>query len=493
MKLGAGLVASAVATGTVAAQEGVSPLAGAQALRPRTGPGYKNDFKRLGGNGPMDDTTRKIVRFVAEFSDASLTPNVAKVLNRTMIDSAASIIAGFEEEHARIAARLAKLSPPGELKCTVLGYGIPTTPELGAFANGCLIRATDFNDNAPGGHNSDLIPAALAIGEAVHSTGAEMLAAIVMGYELKGRSPAGESGSAAMVAGKLMKLDEDRLANALSMAITPHVALNKGVGAMSMWKGVRSAEATKNGVWAALLARAGMTGPPQPFEGRGGMWYSRGALGRDFTLPGSPLSIELAWNKRFPSDAQSQGALVLVPEMRQWTTVDDIASVEYDLTFGNWEEVADAPKWDPQNRETADHSMPYLLARALMDGDIYLDSFEPAKFRDPAVRQLMNKMTFGPVAGWEGLGTARITIRKTNGQTRSWDTLGGSRTPGLREYSALMSDDDIARKYERVCAFKKVTNIQRDQARAIWSDLRAVKDIGEAVRALATFGRAVAL
>src|SRR5207237_8171665 len=133
-------------------------------------------------------------------------------------------------------------------------------------------------------HDSNLIPAALAIGEALHSSGAEVLAAIVIGYEVM-RTNSGESVAPAMAAGKLMKLDEDRLANAVTLALTPHVALNKGVGAMSMWKGCRSAEAVKCGVWAAILAQLGMTGPPQPFEGRGGLWYSQGRIGRDFSLP----------------------------------------------------------------------------------------------------------------------------------------------------------------------------------------------------------------
>src|SRR5205814_3826177 len=102
----------------------------------------------------------------------------------------------------------------------------------------------------------------------------------------------GEPVAAAMGAGKLMGLNEDQLANALTLALTPHVALNKGVGALSMWKGCRSAEAMKCGVWAALMARAGMTGPPQPFEGRGGLW-SRNGNGADFTLPQYPkMNIE---------------------------------------------------------------------------------------------------------------------------------------------------------------------------------------------------------
>jgi 2-methylcitrate dehydratase len=272
-----------------------------------------------------------------------------------------------------------------------------------------------------------------------------------------------------MTAGKLMKLDEDRLANAVGMALIPHVALNKGVGALSMWKGVRTAEATKCGVWSALMAREGMTGPPQPFEGRGSAWADRGP-GRPFTLPDqAELSIERTWAKRFPSDAQSQGVLVLLPEIRSWTTVDDIESIQYDMTLDNWQEVGSAPKWDPRNRETADHSLPYLLARGLMDGDIYIDSFKSEKILDPKVRELMARMTLGPVVGWRGLGTGRLTIRKKSGEQKYWDTLGGSRNPELEDYrrNVNMTDQEIAKKFDRACAYMQVTGAQRDRARSV--------------------------
>src|SRR5262249_14965342 len=161
-------------------------------------------------------------------------------------------------------------------------------------------------------------------------------------------------------------LDEDRLANALSIALTPHVALNKGVGSLSMWKGVRSAEATKCGIWAAILAKEGMTGPPQPFEGRGGSWARGGR--QDFTAPRqSQMAIERNWFKRRPAEASSQGTLEIVPEMRGWAKPEEIAAIEYEMT--DLGEISDNPKWDPRNRETADHSMPYILARALLDGD----------------------------------------------------------------------------------------------------------------------------
>jgi 2-methylcitrate dehydratase len=438
----------------------------------------------------MDDTTRKIVRFVREFNESRLTPSAVDAINRTMLDCIACFVAGFEQEPVRIAARLARQVQGTDLKCTVLGYGLSSSPELATFANSVMVRVTDFNDNAPGGHNSDLIPAALAIGEALHKSGAEVMAAIAVGYEIKAAPAGGEPVAAAMAAGKLMGLDEDRLANAVGMALVPHVALNKGVGAMSMWKGVRSAEATKNGVWAALLAREGMTGPPQPFEGRGSLWALRGRS-RDFTLPVQErLCIERTWFKRFPSDAQSQGFLVLLPEMRAWTRAEEIASIQYDMTHNNWQEVGGAAKFDPRNPETADHSAAYLLARGLIDGDIYVDSFVPEKypFRDPVVKALMEKMTFAPVDGWGGLGTARITIRKQSGEQRSWDTWGGSRNPTLDDYPRL-TNDEIRAKFDRACRFRGVADAQRDRAWNVWGNLRAVKDIGEAMRTLATFGR----
>jgi 2-methylcitrate dehydratase len=462
-------------------------------IRPHTSAGYTNHYDRLGGNGPMDDTTRKIVTFVREFNESRLNESVVDSLNRTLLDSMACIVAGFEQEPVRIAARLARQVQPVELKSTVLGYGIPTSPELAAFANGVMIRVNDFNDNAPGGHNSDLIPAALALGEALHKSGAEVMTAIAIGYEIKAAPAGGESVAAAMAAGKLMGLDEDRLANAVGMALIPHVALNKGVGAMSMWKGVRSAEATKCGVWAALLAREGMTGPPQPFEGRGSLWSLRRP--REVTLPVQErLCIERTWFKRFPSDAQSQGFLVLIPEMQAWTTVDEIASIQYDMTHNNWQEVGGNAKWDPRNPETADHSAPFLLARALIDGDIYIDSFVPEKypFRDPVVKALMEKMTLAPVDGWGGLGTARITIRKHSGEQRIWDTLGGARNPRLEDYPRL-TNDEIRAKFDRACAFRRVGEAQRDRAWTVWGNLRALEDVGEAMQTLATFGRPQAL
>ena len=446
MKLGAGAVLSASVAGpAAAAQEESAPRAGRTApapgsmrapgeIAPFTGPGYKNTANRLNGNGPMDDTTRKIVSWVHGFKESDITPAAKKRFDETMIDSMASLVAGFEEENCRIATRIAKTSAPTTMKCTILGYGVETTPEMATFANGCLIREVDFNDANP--HTSNLIPGALAMAEALHSTGIEDMTALVIGYEIWGTG-SGESVPTAMAAGKLMGLDEDRLANALTIALTPHVALNKGVGALSMWKGTRSAEATKCGIWAALLAREGMTGPPQPYEGRGGLWASQGGRGQDFTLPlQSKMAIERNWFKRRPTEASSQGVLRMMPEIRSWVTPDEVAAIHWDTSYSVWEEICDNPKWDPTNRETADHSLPYIIARALIEGDVYMDSFnDMSKVNDPAARALMAKTTMAPVNGWEGLGVGRLTITKKSGETKYFDAYNGVRDLQLNTIS----------------------------------------------------------
>jgi 2-methylcitrate dehydratase len=507
-KMGAGVVAAAALSAPIVEAQGrggggggggqAGPAAAPAAPgsmpdmtlpRLRVTAGYKNTANRLSGNGPMDDTTRQIVKFVLDFNESKLTEPVIYAVHRTLVDSMSAIIAGFEEEPSRISARVAQQAQGSTYKATVFGYGVSTTPELAAFANGVQVRTCDFNDNP--GHTSNLIPAALAIGESLHATGAQVMAAICVGYEVS-LVPIGYGGvepiQAAMTAGKLMGLDEDRLANALTIALTPHVALNKGVGALSMWKDARSAEATKCGVWAATLARDGMTGPPQPFEGRGGFWASSGVT-RPFTLPvEDKLAIERNWFKRRPAEDSSQGTLDIASEMRAWTKPDEIASIDNYMNPGGMGEIGDAPKWDPRNRETADHSMPYLLSRALIDGDIYLDSFTPEKYLDPAVRVLMNKITTIEVREWGGLGPARIVIRKKNGETRTWDSYNGIRNIDETVHPHF-TDEELLAKFNRVCAYKKIDDVQRDRIHAIWSNLYKVKDVGEAIQTVAKYGR----
>ena len=492
MKMGAG---AAMAPWSVQ-----SPAAQPPAAAAVTHSGWTNNAGRASGNGPMDETTRRIVRYVRSFGEANLTGSLVETLGDTMVDAIASIVSGFESEPARICARMARTTQ-STLPSTVLGYGITTSPELAAFANGCMLRHADFNDLGPGGHVSDILSGIFAIGEAYHSTGPQMLAAVALGYEIAGALAAalsnGDQGwdgpfegpATAMAAGKLMGLDEDRLANALSLTLVPHMPMKVShVGALSHWKGCHSSEAVRCAVFSTLLATEGMTGPAQPFEGRQGLWDHIGRFTELHLPAASPdglMVVERMHAKRFPSEGSTQSILEIIPPIRAWTKADDIASIFVQLPHDGWLETADPPKWDPRNRETADHSMPYVIAVALIDGDVYLDSFSPKRIQDPAVRRLMEKITVGPDPKLTYQGAARLTVRNRAGGELVKETLVRLSTP--------MTHQEIVAKFNRVCAFMSMPDEQRDRARAMWSNLAQVRDMAEPIRALAHFGRPLPL
>jgi len=262
-----------------------------------TGPGWVNNSGRASGNGPMDESSRRIVEFVSSYSESKLTDPLAETLNYLMADTLGAIYGGFESEPIRICARLAETMPG---PCTVWGYGIKTTYEMAAFTNAAMIRHTDFNATP---HNNEMFGGILAFGEALHSTGPQVMAAMVIAYEVvtaigntgQGNyDPSGwdspyHSVGTAMGVGKLMGLNQDQLANALSLALVPHMPMYVcHVGTQSMWKGTHSAEQVRNGVWGAMLAREGMTGPCMPFEGRDGLIAHIGPFTADLQFPTNP-------------------------------------------------------------------------------------------------------------------------------------------------------------------------------------------------------------
>jgi hypothetical protein len=143
-----------------------------------SGPGWVNNSGRANGNGPMDECSRRIVEWVHAYSASDLTDSLAGTIGEAMMDSIGVLYAGFESEPARANARLAARYPGPS---TVMGYGIKTTEEMAAFANGCMIRHTDFN---VGFHNTEMLGGILAVGEALHSSGAQVMAGLVIAYEV---------------------------------------------------------------------------------------------------------------------------------------------------------------------------------------------------------------------------------------------------------------------------------------------------------------------
>jgi len=179
------------------------------------------------------------------------------------------------------------------------------------------------------------------------------------------------------------------------LAVTPNVPTRQTrVGELSMWKGCATAGAAKNGVFAALLASRGMTGPPDPFEGLDGIWQLvTGPFQLELTIQPPVFVIEQIHTKFRPADYQAQGPVELILSMRDRFDIDDVDRIHVETYWLAYSENGSEPaKWDPQTRETADHSLPYLLATALVDGEVGLQTFTSERILDPKLRPLMNRI-----------------------------------------------------------------------------------------------------
>ena len=358
----------------------------------------------------MDRTTELLSSYATSLRYSDLPPETIHEAKRRIIDALGCAMGGCLSEPGGIAQRLAAMTS-STMPSRVLASGVRTSPEMAAFANTTMVRYLDCNDtfvSAGSGHPSDMIPAALAVADPCRASGEDVIAATVLAYEVYGsfadRVAAGDRGwdqgifaviGSACAAGKILGLSMDQMSHAVSLAIVPNLPLNQTrVGELSMWKGCATAAAVRNGVFAALLAREGMGGPAEPFEGRHGLY----AHAIEAMEPGpldvkGPFRINDTSLKFFPSQIHTQGPTSLALRLRSRVDLDDVESINLETYRVAWASAGSEPeKWDPQARETADHSLPYLIAMALRDGAITPDSFAMERVRDPDLRPLMRKI-----------------------------------------------------------------------------------------------------
>ncbi len=359
----------------------------------------------------MDQTTRRLAAYVSALKYENLGPATIAAARNRFIDSIGCAFGGYRSDAAEVARKVA-MAASGVSAASLLGSGASTSMEMAAFANSVMIRYLDFNDtyiSIGAGHPSDMLGAVIAVAEARQVSGRDFLVAMVAAYEifieLADRIPIRSRGwdqgvyvvlGSAAAAGKLLGLDENTLGEALSIAITANIPTRQTrSGELAMWKGCATAAAARAGVFAALLAQAGMTGPTAAFEGRHGVWeqvtgpFEPGPMGGG----GRPFAVERAAIKFFPSEYHSQAPLWSILKMRRGIVLDQIAAINLQTYHLTWSEIGSEPeKWAPKTRETADHSLPFLIAAALRDGEITSESFSERNFRDPQLLALMARI-----------------------------------------------------------------------------------------------------
>lgn len=425
---------------------------------------------------------RQIAEYAVGLDGASLPPEVVAVVRRRVTDSLACALGAYGARPVEAAVALARSTPvPAS---TVLGTRLRTTPDLAAFANGVMVRFLDYNDGYMAqepSHPSDAIAACLALAEAEGAPGAELVAAIVVAYEVQMRlqdaANLNRRGwdhvnhltvAVAAAAARLLRLGPEQAEHAIGLALNGHVAMRQvRTGELSDWKGCSAANTSRNAVFAARLAAEGMTGPAPIFEGAAGFFAQvSGPFDLDISTFGTPDSGDFAilrsLTKTFPTNGELHTAVWAALALRE--RIPDLAEVSgilIETSEFNRRVLADPSKWRPATRETADHSLPYNVARALLDGDVTLDTFTPERISDPRAGALMDLTEVAEDPELTALFPRHLANRVTV-TLRSGDRITEEVRSGPGSVETPMTDDDFERKLRRMAGPHLAERAQED-------------------------------
>lgn len=445
----------------------------------------------------------RLAQYAFDLKFEHLDARTVHEVRRRLVDSLACAIGAYEAHAPEVARRICSRvqSQPG---ATYLGGERQTLPALAAFCNGILFRYLDFNDtylSKEPAHPSDNFAAVLAVAESAGRSGRDIITATVLAYEIQCRMCDAASirangwdhvtygaFSTAAAAAKLRGLNAEGIRQALNLAGTPNVTLRQTrAGELSEWKGCAFANASRNGVFASMLAAEGLTGPSPIFEGEMGFFKQ---VSGPFELPtlggsgsaGADFMINKTSIKFWPAEYHSQSAIHAALELRpQIGDIDRIKSLDI-YSFDAAVDIIgkDPEKWRPKTRETADHSLPYCTAVALMDGDVTLDSFSDAKLHDERLLSL--------VAKTKVLRDSALTARYPRGiPNRLVATLDdGRQLTAENEFPRghdqnPMTDTEVEAKFRRMST-DKISWAKQQQILDLCWKLDEVTDVGEILR-----------
>jgi len=382
--------------------------------------------------------------YALKLSYRDLPQEVIRRTKHIVMDTVGCALGGAQSPPAKI-ARAAASEITSAIPSTVLISGQKTSSDLAAFANGVMIRYLDFNDTYAGSptcHPSDLLAPVLAVVDARNGSGKDVILGTVLGYEVlcglidAGAKERGRSWdqstygviAAAVVAAKLFGHTKEQMANAISLAVSSHISLEQiRRGQISHWKGCALANASRNAVFCAMLAAKGMTGPEEAFEGKAGFLTSTGIRFeiRPFADSAETYRIMKARLKAFPSGYFSQSAIEAVLNLRaQIPDLDNIEEIRLQTFPAGYEVMGSGEaNWQPETRESADHSLPFVMAVALMEGNLEIRHYEEMYYKRSDVRALMQKIKVRigeePVAAWPEVPLNIVDVEMKSGKVLS--------------------------------------------------------------------------
>ena len=405
----------------------------------------------------------RIAAFVADISLDRLPDSAVRAVKRLILDTLGCALGAVGAEPVRMLEAI--LPPPGAAAARCLGTGRRTTAEGAAGVNGAMVRYLDFLDvywSRDICHPSENIPVALACVEEAGGSGRTFIEAVVAGYEVqirlcdafsfqdRGFHHVSAAGFVVpFVAGKAWGQTAQAMAHGSALGGIRQMTL--GVlshGKLSMAKAIGYPANAAGAITAARLAGAGFTGPLEAYE-----WLFRQTSGREED-PGAFAFDHDAWRlegvslKQYPVQYALQAPVAAAIRLHASLRgrLEEIVAIRARMRPEALARVADAEKFRPTDRETADHSLPSCVAMALCDGALTEHQFEAARFRDPDVMRLTTLV--------EAVGDQEFDRRFPNGRPaavevvlRSGERLDAVEEVPLGDHSRPMDDAAIRAKF----------------------------------------------
>ena len=362
-----------------------------------------------------ETVTATMSRWAAALQFRNIAPEAVYQAKRFLLDSLGCALGGFGQHDVKIALEvLAEIAGSG--LATVIGTGQRIDPVSASLANALMIRCMDYNDiywKQDPSHPSDIFPAAIAGCERARSDGKELIVGLVLGHEFEMRlCEAAFPGIrergwhhatltafvSPIVAGRALHLTGAQIQHAIGISASRHCTLGAvTAGKLTMMKNTVDPMATQSGVLAALLAEKGYSGPEHVIDGKEGLaqvFKPEWKLNLLTDGLGESWRITQCGMKAFPTEALTHTAISAVLDLVKTNELhpEHVEKIQIRSLARAADILSDPSKYDPQTKETADHSLPYVIAAALVDRQVTPVQFTMQKIMDAKIREQLRKV-----------------------------------------------------------------------------------------------------
>jgi 2-methylcitrate dehydratase len=440
---------------------------------------------------PKEMVTAKMSRWAAGLQYRDLSQEAVYQAKRFLLDSIGCALGGYQQHDVKIALEvLGEIAGRGP--ATLIGTGDRVDPVSAALANALMIRCMDYNDiywKQDPSHPSDIFPAALACCERMESGGEELIVGLVLGYEFEMRfCEAAFPGIrergwhhatltafvSPVVAGRALHLSWDQIQQAIGISASHHCTLGAvTAGKLTMMKNTVDPMATQSGVFAALLAEKGYSGPEHVVDGKEGLGHVFGPEWKLHLLTdglGESWRITQCGMKAFPTEALTHTPISAVLDLVKKNDLhpDQVEKIQIRSLARAADILSDPSKYDPHTRETADHSLPYVIAAALVERQVTPAQFTAKKILDPVIRAQLRKVEVVADPEIEKVFPAlqRVVVNITASDGRLFSKQldfpkGDPRNP--------LTDQEVEEKFAALADGVLSTGAQRKLKDAIWN------------------------